>query len=246
MAQKAGQIALRHFREGVLVELKPDESPVTVADREAEQSIRSDIARLFPGESVLGEELGESGTSASRWVIDPIDGTKSFVCGVPLWGTLLAWEENGVPLVGVVCFPALQESVWAETGQGAFWNGNNCHVSSKAEVAGATLCSAGHAGMARAGKSAGLDRLAGRTMATRTWCDAYGHMLVATGRVEAMLDPRLARWDVSAVVPIVKEAGGTCTTFNGTDCTVPTQGQSYELVSSNGLVHDEVLAAFRP
>lgn len=244
MVYRAGRKTLAWFNTGVVVETKADESPVTVADREAEASIRHDLSRWFPGEGILGEEMGGSGPGDSRWVIDPIDGTKSFLSGVPFYATLLSYESHGVPVLGVAYAPALDEMVCAVRGGGCHWNGRRCSVSEKAGVSGSVVCCSGHAGMEREGRTAGVLGIAGSAMATRTWSDAYGHMLVATGRVEAMLDFSVARWDVSPIVPIILEAGGRVSRFDGEDALLPRSGGDYEVVSSNGLVHGEVLAFF--
>ncbi|MCG9896141.1 MAG: hypothetical protein MH204_11765 [Fimbriimonadaceae bacterium] len=242
----AGRSTLALFQGAPDVELKTDASPVTAADRQAEEIIRRRIEQAFPGETVLGEEQGLTGASDDRWVIDPIDGTKSFVAGVPLYATLLSYEVDGRPVIGVCCFPALNEILYAQAGHGTFWNGRPARVSAKSGLRHAIVCSAGHRGMENHGRTQGLLKIAQKTMATRTWCDAYGHALVATGRVEAMLDPIVSRWDVSAMIPIIEEAGGRCTGFDGGDPMVSRHPDGeLELVSSNGPVHDELLGAFR-
>lgn len=237
-AVRAGRGTLAHFQTEAAVDLKADSSPVTIADREAEAYLRRAIGASYPGEAILGEEEGLTGVGDARWVIDPIDGTKSFISGVPMYGTLLSYEVDGIPILGVSYFPALDELVYAERGKGAFWNGRPCRVSQRGTVAGSVLSCGSHASMAKHGRTAGLAALAERTMATRTWTDAYGHALVATGRIEAMIDPVLAPWDISAMEVIVEEAGGAFTDF---------EGQPHPrncAVSSNGLVHGELLRAF--
>jgi histidinol-phosphatase len=236
-AFKAGRSTLRYFLAGVETQHKADQSPVTIADQEAEQLARSLIETQFPNEAIVGEEYGGT-AEGNRWVIDPIDGTKSFVCGVPLYGTLLSYEENGRPILGVVYFPALDELIFAEAGSGAFWNGRPCRVSAQSDLQRATLSTGSHASLMKFGRMDGLIALAQQCQATRTWSDAYGHMLVATGRIEAMLDPIVNPWDISAVKIIVEEAGGTFTDFSGRP------NPTHEAVSSNGLVHSRVLEAF--
>jgi histidinol-phosphatase len=239
LVHRAGRGTLGHFQAGVSVETKADESPVTIADREAEALIRREIAVAYPGEAILGEEEGESGSSSARWVVDPIDGTKSFVCGVPLYATLLAFEVDSVVQLGIAYFPALGEMIYAEVGGGAFCNGRPCRVSPKTRVAGSVLACGGLQSMHTHGRLEGFLKLGDRAMATRTWSDAYGHALVATGRVEAMVDPVVNYWDVAPISLIVREAGGAFSDFSGG---LPFAG---EAVSSNGLVHDELLEAFR-
>ncbi len=237
-ATRAGRLSTEYFKPGIEVELKADQTPVTVADRLVEQSIRDAIAERFPGEDVLGEEEGGA-TSANRWVIDPIDGTKSFICGVPLYATLLSYEENGQPILGVCYFPALEELVFAERGTGCFWNGRPCCVSTESDLARSVICCAGHKGLENSGRLSGVLSLAQQCLGTRTWCDAYGHILVATGRVEAMIDPVVSPWDISSIKVIVEEAGGRFTDFEGRATL------SEEAVSTNLALHDTVLRAFQ-
>ncbi|MCU0316917.1 MAG: hypothetical protein MUC92_10020 [Fimbriimonadaceae bacterium] len=241
----AGKSTLPLFHGSRDYELKSDQTPVTAADRQAEEIIRQKISAQFPGETVLGEEQGLTGSGNDRWIIDPIDGTKSFVSGVPLYATLLSYEVDHQPILGVCYFPALDEILTAELGQGCFWNGKACQVSKKESVEGSVVCCAGHKGMAKHGRSDGMISLAQDAMATRTWCDAYGHALVATGRVEAMLDPVVSRWDVSAMVLIVKEAGGVATNFAQGDPLLPAhETGELELVTSNGAIHTNLLSYF--
>lgn len=238
IAYDAGRSTLALFNTGHAVDYKADSSPVTDADREAESLIRSALRSRFPQDGILGEEEGESGSSANRWVVDPIDGTKSFICGVPLYATLLSYELEGLPLVAVSYFPALDRMVYAEKGEGTFCNGRRCQVSNKRDLAGAVLCCGSHGSMEQHGRSEGFLKLAKQSSVTRTWGDAFGHSLVAMGRAEAMVDPVLKRWDISAMQLIVEEAGGHMTAFDGS--TNPHD----QAVSSNGLLHDKVLAAF--
>lgn len=238
-AYKAGRSTLAHFQVPLDVERKGDDSPVTIADRGAERLIREEIAKRYPEHGIYGEEEGKTGDQSRRWVIDPIDGTKSFVSGVPLYATLLAFEEDEQAIVGVCYFPALDEMIVAERGQGASWNGRSCSVSNKANLADAVICSASPKGLRDYGKLEGTLRLADRTLAHRTWCDAYGHALVATGRVEAMLDPVVNRYDVAPLALILEEAGGRFTDFQGRPGVWP------EALSTNAALHDEILEAFR-
>lgn len=233
-ATEAAKGTLAHFQSGLDFELKSDDSPVTVADREAESSIRRAIEKHFPGEAILGEEEGGS-SALDRWVIDPIDGTKSFIAGVPLYATLLSYEKEGEPIVAVCVLPALDEVVYAEQGGGAHWNGSPCHVSRQTDLARSIVSCGSHSSMVSAGKMAGYLALADRVLAARGWTDAYGHVLVATGRIEAMLDPVVSHWDVSALALIVREAGGRFTSFLGEDCI------GTEAVSACPNVHSQVI-----
>lgn len=239
-AYRAGRSTLAHFRTGTDVELKADATPVTVADRGAERLIREAIAGAYPHEAILGEEEGETGAGDDRWVIDPIDGTKSFVAGVPLYATLLAYEAAGRPVVGVCYFPALDELLYAEAGGGAFLNGRPIRTRQTPTEHGAILCCGGIARMQERGRLQALLALAEPALALRTWCDAYGHALVASGRADGMIDPVLARWDISALDVIVREAGGRFTDFAGAD------NPHTEAISSNGPLHDRLLEALAP
>jgi histidinol phosphatase-like enzyme (inositol monophosphatase family) len=239
----AGRSTLAHFQTGVAVESKSDETPVTVADRQAEQLIRQRIAEVYPGEFILGEEQGGDDVP-DRWIIDPIDGTKSFICGVPLYSTLLSFERDGQPEVAVCYFPVLDEIYCAERGQGAFVNGRIARVSSRTTIEGSVLCCGGHRHMAETGRIGPFLKLAERALATRTWSDAYGHALVASGRVEAMIDPIVSRWDVSAMNLIVTEAGGKSTRIDGEPGLIPV-GNDYQALSTNGHLHDLLIEAFR-
>lgn len=235
-AYEAGRSTLALFNTRPEVELKRDASPVTAADRHAEALIRQRIRETFPGEAILGEEEGTSGDSLTRWVIDPIDGTKSFISGVPLYATLLSYEIEGEPVVGVCYFPALDEMLCAVKGEGARWNGRSCRVRTNADPGQAVVCVGGHSAMAKRGALEPFGRLAIQVLATRTWCDAYGHALVATGRVDAMVDPIVAHYDTSAVSLIVREAGGRFTDWGGND------PLTNEAISSNGELHDWILS----
>lgn len=234
---RAGRLTLAHFQTGAGIETKADGSPVTIADKGAERLIRDMIAEAFPGEAVLGEEEGGA-TGGTGWVIDPIDGTKSFVCGVPLYATLLSYEVEGDPIVGVCGFPALGEVVYAELAAGAFWNGRPCRVSEQDRLELATISSGSQFSMNKYGRAEGHWNLIQRSKIARTWSDAFGHALIATGRAEAMIDPIVAPWDISAMRIIVAEAGGRCTDFAGGK-------PENEMISSNGLLHEEILGAFR-
>lgn len=238
-AKEAGDMTLRYFREDIRVDHKSDDSPVTVADRAAERYLRETISRQFPDHGFVGEEEGTDGNQSERWVIDPIDGTKSFICGVPLYSVLLSYERDGSPVVGVSHFPALGETLWAVRGSGTRINGRECRVSTVNELSRATLCVGSHKSMAEAGRMEGFMKLSYRAMATRTWCDAYGHCLVASGRVEAMCDPKVAYHDLSAVSLIVQEAGGMFTNFAGEP------GIFDNALSSNRFLQTQILEAFQ-
>jgi histidinol-phosphatase len=234
----AGRFSLGYFQNGTEVLVKSDDTPVTAADKGAERLIREAIEKQFPGEAILGEEEGLSGHGKTRWVVDPIDGTKSFVSGVPLFACLLSYEIDEEPVLGVCYLPALEEMIYASKDGGAFCNGRPIHVSSQSEIKMSSLSCGGHITMMKRGRMDGFLELSKHAMLTRTWGDAYGHVLVATGRVDAMVDPSVHRWDISAMALIVREAGGRVTDFKGRDVI------SDEAVSSNGAIHEAILAAF--
>ena len=225
IAREAGALTLEHFgSERLEVETKGDGTPVTRADRAAEQLLVERIRAAFPDDGILGEESGETrGRSGRRWILDPIDGTKSFVHGVPLYGTLVALEAEGRPVVGVICLPALREAVFAARGEGAFWARDlgGRETISPARVSGvdrldrALLCTTSPRGFERSGHTAFYQRVRGRVAMERGWSDCYGHALVATGRAEVMLDPMMTIWDCAALLPVVEEAGGRFTDFSG-------------------------------
>ncbi|HSJ15717.1 MAG TPA: inositol monophosphatase family protein [Longimicrobiales bacterium] len=212
VAWRAGRLTLAHFQTGIVAETKPDDSPVTEADRDAERLIRDLIGRRFPHDGILGEETGETRPGADRrWIVDPIDGTRSYVRGVPLYGVMLALEEEGDPVLGLLHFPALAETVSAARGVGCWWNGRRALVSDETHLERALVLTTDLGHIEQAGFSRGWNRLSARAGMVRTWGDCYGHALLATGRAEAMLDPVMQLWDAAALVPIVEEAGGVIT-----------------------------------
>lgn len=238
-AREAGKSTLSIFGSGHAVDRKADDSPVTEADREAERILRRLIGAAYPGEGIYGEEEGESGRQDRRWVLDPIDGTKSFISGVPLYATLVSFEEQGSATLGVAYFPALDLTLWSEVGAGAFADGNPIRVSDTDRLGDCVLCSGSVRTFEAQGRLEGYLSLARQCLAMRTWCDAYGHALVAMGRVAAMIDPRVEHYDISAVGVIVREAGGCFTAFDGTD------HPSGEAISSNAAIHPAIIEAFR-
>lgn len=216
VAWRAGRATLAHYQTGVAAETKPDQSPVTVADREAETIARELIETRFPRDGIIGEEMGERRPSADRrWIIDPIDGTRSYVSGVPFYGVLVALEEAGEGLIGVVHFPALSETVYAARGEGCWWNGRRALVSRTTRLDQATIVTTDAESFEEHGRAGGWNRLRSRARQCRTWGDAYGYALVATGRAEAMLDPIVSIWDVAPMSPIIEEAGGVLTDWAG-------------------------------
>ena len=236
--REAGELALQYFREGVGVERKADESPVTRADRECEMLIRERLSAAFPNYGILGEEFGEtSGDGETRWIIDPIDGTKSFVYGVPLFAVLIGLERAGRAVLGVAGFPALDETLWAESGTGAFCNREQIRVSETSELKDALFVCGSPGAFDARGSSEAFLSIASKAYATRTWGDAYGHCMVGRGKADIMLDPRVNVWDTCTLAPIITEAGGVFTNWNGAG------GHDFgEQLSTNKLLLPQVLS----
>lgn len=214
---QAGKITLEYFQSGTAVERKADTSPVTLADRRAEEKLRECIHRAFPTHGIVGEEYGETpGSSAYRWILDPLDGTRSFVQGVPLYGVMMGLEYVGRAILGVVHCPALGDTVYAAKGEGCYWNGRRAHVSPVTRLEDAVVLATDVRSFYDQGRGSVFETLQDKTQLQRTWGDCYGHILVATGRAEIMLDPLLSIWDCAALQPILEEAGGTFTDWAGT------------------------------
>jgi histidinol-phosphatase len=224
-ARTAGAETLRWFRQPSLtVDRKGDDSPVTAADRAAETVLREEITANFPDDAILGEEFGEkSGTSGFRWVLDPIDGTKSFITGVPLYATLVAVMRDDQPVLGVIYAPATEEILYAVAGGSTSYAVGKAaptpaRVSSIERLAEATFLTSEVTSFEKAGGAAGLNvfrQLERACRLTRTWGDAYGYLLVATGRADVMVDPQMNLWDAAALQPIIEGAGGHFSDWQG-------------------------------
>jgi histidinol phosphatase-like enzyme (inositol monophosphatase family) len=236
LARAAGRETLRWFRSADLaVDTKDDGSPVTAADRAAERLLRREISARYPADSIIGEEEPDRrGTGPATWVLDPVDGTKAFTHGVPLFSNLVAYFDEHGPAIGVINLPALGETVYAGRGLGCFVNGTPCRVSTTAALADAYVC------------TSGLDNWPPTTLARfasvvklRTWGDGYGYALVATGRADAMIDPEIAFYDVAAMLTILPEAGGRFTDLAGVH-----SASNGTAMGSNHLLHDELLATY--
>ena len=239
-AYLAGRRTLAHFNAEVAVENKADATPVTVADREAEQVIRRRVARFFPDHAILGEEQGETAgrNPDYKWLIDPIDGTKSFIHGVPLYGVLIGVDVRGRPSVGVIYLPVTDEMIAAADGMGCTWNGRRARVSNVAKLEDATLSTSSiTASLAR---SDAYENLLRRVKLNRAWGDCYGYALVATGRADVMLDPAIKPWDCGPLPTILREAGGRFTTWGGEETIWGPDG-----CATNGALNGQVLAALR-
>jgi histidinol phosphatase-like enzyme (inositol monophosphatase family) len=240
-AKDAGGVVMEHFQATLTLERKPDRTFVTEADRMAEEKLRRLIEQAFPDDGVLGEELGEKcGQSGRTWIVDPLDGTASFIRGVPLFGVLLGLERDGEMVLGVANFPALDDLVYAAKGMGCFWNGRRAAVSAVTDLHEALLVFTDGDAFDRHGREFAFQRLRSATGMQRSWGDCYGHILVATGRAEVMLDPVMSVWDCAALLPILQEAGGTFTDWTGR-ATI----RGGNAISTNGRLFDDVMRIIR-
>lgn len=242
-ARAAGEITLRYFQtQSLVVERKADDSPVTAADREAESYLRQRIHETFPDDAIVGEEWGQSGGgSGFRWIIDPIDGTKSFIHGVPLYATLIGVEYQGRAVLGVDRIPATAECVYAARGSGAWYQRGDeppqpARVSACRDLSLAAWVTSEVANFHKVGRREAYHRLEDATRLVRTWGDGYGYLLVATGRVDFMIDPLMEIWDAAAIQPIIEEAGGKFTDWQGRATFTSGNG-----VGSNGWLHEAIL-----
>ena len=230
LAYRAGRITLSYYNKGIRHDLKRDESPVTAADRATEEFIRGEIEKAYPSHAIVGEEFGETaspspagrgvrgeGGKAFRWIIDPIDGTKSFLKGVPFYSVLLALEIEGKSRVGAVCFPALDEILYAADGLGAWWNGRRARVSNVGDLKQAVFTYTSWSGFRTKKRLEVFNNLHKECFFGRGWSDAYGYHMVATGRAEIMLDPSIKIWDVAPFPPIFREAGGFFGSWKGNE-----------------------------
>ncbi len=217
LAYRAGRITLSFYNKCIQHDLKSDESPVTAADKAAEEFIRGEIEKAYPTHAIVGEEYGEKAGEGNpfRWIVDPIDGTKSFIKGVPFYSVLIGLEIEGVSRVGVVCFPALDEILYAADGLGAWWNGRRAHVSEVRDMKKAVFLFTSWSGFRTKKRLDAFENLHRDCFFGRGWGDAYGYHMVATGRAEIMLDPSIQIWDVAPFPPIFREAGGFFGSWEG-------------------------------
>src|SRR5699024_10533065 len=215
IARKGGDHTLAYFNGELEVERKSDDSPVTIADRETEEVMRTAIAEQFPEHGIIGEEYGQTNPESDiQWILDPIDGTKSFINGVPLYTTLIGVVAEGEPIVGIINAPVLNDFCEAAKGKGARLNGEACQVRSCFKLSEASLMSTDVYSHEEFGFGDAFNDLLEQARFHRTWGDAYGHMLVATGRADLMFDPELSIWDAAPMGTILREAGGV---FSDTD-----------------------------
>lgn len=235
--RRAGKIALRGFRGGFKVEYKRDSSPVTRIDRAVEESIRRAITRAFPHDGLVGEEYGTAGKGAeASWIIDPIDGTKNFIRGVPFWGILLAREVRGRLTLGIIHMPAIGETLWAVRGGGAFCNGKRMKVSRVRDLKRAYVLHGGLEYFVKQGHARALERISVKSAIARSFGDCWAYGFVARGQAEAMFENGVKPWDTAACKIIVEEAGGRYTDWKGKDTY-----KSPSVLATNGLLHDRIL-----
>lgn len=240
-ARKAGDLARAYYETTFDIESKADNSPVTIADRQAEQLIRALVTQHFPDDGFLGEEYGDQpGASGFRWVIDPIDGTRSFVRHIPIWATLVGLEYRGEQIGGVAYVPVFGQVYRALRGDGAFVNDRPIRVSDVGTLADSLMCYSSIRWFQAAGREQTFLELVRRTQRQRGFGDFYGFVLVAEGACDLMLEHGVHTWDVAALKAIVEEAGGTFTDWGGTPTT-----ETPDVLASNGKVHAEALAILR-
>lgn len=240
LAYQAGKITLRYFNTGVQPEFKANNDPVTIADKEAEAFVRAEIERVYPGHDIVGEEYGESSNGHSfRWIIDPIDGTISFIRGVPLYGVLIGLEIDGVVKVGAAYFPPLDEMLVAADGLGCWWNGRRARVSTVNKLSDACVVSSDFQHLTAKMPDV-VGRFASQKSLLRTWADAYGYLLVATGRAEVALDPRMDVYDCGPYPVIMKEAGGFFGSWGGEEGHTHGEG-----IACNAALKPEVMKLMR-
>jgi histidinol phosphatase-like enzyme (inositol monophosphatase family) len=242
LAAQSGDFIRPFFAQpGLAVEFKEDESPVTQADRGAEELMRAMIAKKFPTHGIKGEEFGDvNGDAEFSWVLDPIDGTKAFASACPLFGTLIALMHRGQPVLGAIHQPVLRQLVIGD-GQTTTLNGRPVRLRSCARIEDATLLTSDPLNPAKYQNGAAFAAVANRARLVRTWGDCYGYLLLATGWIDAMCDPIMNPWDIQALIPVVRGAGGIITDWQGQD---PVKAVS--IVAAGPELHPRLLAALNP
>lgn len=236
LADESGKIIKSYWRTGIAVDTKKDLSPVTIADKKAEELMREIIMKRFPDHGILGEEFGEHNPGSEyTWVLDPIDGTKSFICGTVTFGTLIALMKNGEPVLGVINQPILNEFLIGD-GNSSELNGTKTQVRKCDDLSESVLLTTDQLNVEKYRNIKKFDELVHKVKMYRQWGDCYGYYLVATGYADIMIDPIMNPWDLMALVPIIRGAGGTITDYYGND---PVKGDS--IIASGGNIHDEVI-----
>ncbi len=241
LAEASGELIRKYFRTPLAVDAKNDQTPVTVADRRAELLLREMIQQRFPEHGILGEEFETIRPEAAyQWILDPIDGTKNFVAGTPMFGTLIALLKDGQPLVGAINNPILRHLLIGDGSQ-TWLNGSPVRVRPCDSIESATLLATSHWNVGKVRNGPAFEALSRRAKLYRTWGDCYGYSLVATGYADIMIDPAMYVWDLAALIPVIRGAGGTITDYYGND---PLSGAG--TVATAGTIHAEVIAALNP
>ncbi len=241
-AKLAGEVIMKYYSGDVRVELKGDETPVTAADREAEKVITKTIKSRFPEHSIMGEEFGSSaGDSEYTWIIDPVDGTKNYIRKIPMFATQIALMKNDELILGISNAPAMNELLYAERGMGAYFNNQKIHVSARKNLSESFMSFGGINHFRKLNLTPGLLELAGVTYSNRGFGDFWGYHLLAQGKIEIMIEADIKIWDIAALAVIIEEAGGKFTDLSGNAVSVNIKTAA----ASNGLLHEEVLKAFR-
>lgn len=236
LADESKKIIKEYYRKEIIIETKDDLSPVTIADKKSEEIMRQLIMREFPDHGIIGEEFGDYNPDAEyKWILDPIDGTKSFICGTPLFGTLIALLKNDEPILGAINLPVLDEFLIGDN-ESAELNGNKVNVRKCEDVSAAVLLITDYNNFEKYRSLTGLNNLIRRVKLFRSWGDCYGYYLVATGYADIMIDPIMSQWDLTALIPIINGAGGTITDYYGNN---PLKGNS--IVATGGTIHNEVI-----
>lgn len=236
LADESGKIIKYYWRTGATVENKPDKSPVTIADKKAEEFMREMIMKKFPNHGILGEEFGEHNPNAGyKWVLDPIDGTKSFICGTVTFGTLISLLKAGDPILGVINQPILNEFLIGDNHTTEL-NGRQVQVRECGNLSDAVLLTTDQLNVEKYQNIKNFDKLVHKVKLYRHWGDCYGYYLVASGYADIMIDPIMNPWDLFALIPIIRGAGGTITDYHGND---PLKGKS--IVATGGKIHKEVI-----
>ncbi|MEJ5352390.1 MAG: histidinol-phosphatase [Melioribacteraceae bacterium] len=236
LADESKKVIKEYYRKEIIIETKDDLSPVTIADKKSEEIMRQLIMREFPEHGIIGEEFGNYNPDAEyKWILDPIDGTKSFICGTPLFGTLIALLKNDEPILGAINLPVLDEFLIGDN-TSAELNGNKVNVRKCEDVSAAVLLITDYNNFEKYRSLTGLNNLIRRVKLFRSWGDCYGYYLVATGYADIMIDPIMSQWDLTALIPVINGAGGTITDYYGNN---PLKGNS--IVATGGTIHNEVI-----
>jgi myo-inositol-1(or 4)-monophosphatase len=236
LANESGKIIKKYFRSEVKIESKADKSPVTIADKSAEELMREMIMKEYPSHGILGEEFGKYNENAEyQWVLDPIDGTKSFISGAVTFGTLIALMKNGIPILGVINQPVLNEFLIGDNNS-AMLNGVKVKARQCAKLSDATLLITDHLNIEKYRDLAKFETLMRKVKMYRQWGDCYGYYLVATGYADIMIDPVMSAWDTMALIPVIKGAGATITDYNGNDAVTGTS-----VIAAARGIHKEVI-----